>query len=839
VNYFVTRIALTLLVVGSFGSVLPAQDSKALFDPKTPAQFWRAIQFEINVGSFDLAADLISRFLESTPSDEELYQLEEKEGLAAFLRLRNIERWLPGTTKNEEAKKNVETLIAKIDSVVKKQLGDTDRLARLIGNLITSEEEAAFAQKELIRSRELAIPVFASVLSQRPDPELRNAIIAFLPKLDPVTVPAVIALLDANDNVLIGEMLLVLRIRSDFQSLPAKAESNPIPALWHLLDPAYPPTIREQAASMLVGLLGNRVDRMIPYEQLNILTKKLLNRQAIFNSKDEVTLWTIDDKKLKSTKTPIEEAQDRLAMQYSRWALRQKPGDRSAQANFLIASISLSNRKNGVGTITSNPELFGLLVRSPIGLITELLETGIKEKRSDLLLAVLQATAVRNDKSLATEDSTALARTSTGTLESLLSYPDRRVQFQAAVVLASIPGQIKHKSTTRVVEILRDAIRDRLGDMKLGMADAPLPMVMIADEDLERSNRLSKLVESIGFRTRVVVTGRDLESEAINRAGVDLILVSASLPYPPLPDTLARLRSDVKLNALPLFVHYSLPDQQMASLTLPRNDAAILNAMLSIAGTIPANRVVIPESEMDIAILNQFTNRMERERQRIERLVRYYSRVTVVREPVRAQELRDQISAVFKVNATQPLSGVEKKNDAAIATSLLCKMAAGVIPGYPFKIAEPDLRKALRNPELAPYILQYGEFLSSKETQEDLANFALDNAQKPELRIRAIETTIRHIQKYQSVLTETQLQSIVEAVNSTKEPELKTAFLALAGVLKLGETDKGVTGLGSLTDSIEKIDLQFNSAPPAVKKDEPEVKKDEPEKVEPKPKEKE
>src|SRR6516164_8758739 len=61
--------------------------------PTTVPEFWNAIQFEIEVGRFDLAAAQIHALLEFKPTDAALVELADQVGIAAVLKLRNILKW--------------------------------------------------------------------------------------------------------------------------------------------------------------------------------------------------------------------------------------------------------------------------------------------------------------------------------------------------------------------------------------------------------------------------------------------------------------------------------------------------------------------------------------------------------------------------------------------------------------------------------------------------------------------------------------------------------------------------------------------------------------------------
>jgi hypothetical protein len=162
----------TFCVASSYGQV-----TEFYAKPTTPAEYWRALQFEINVGKFEIAAAHLKGFLDSNPTDKDLLELEAKYTLTPFLNLRNVEQWSANKEIEKEARTNTETLIKMISTALKNELSNPDRIAKFARNLAGSPEESAFAIKELTRSGADAIPVLVELLRANPAPELRAAIL--------------------------------------------------------------------------------------------------------------------------------------------------------------------------------------------------------------------------------------------------------------------------------------------------------------------------------------------------------------------------------------------------------------------------------------------------------------------------------------------------------------------------------------------------------------------------------------------------------------------------------------------------------------------------------------
>ena len=61
--------------------------------PETALDFWRALRFEIEIGKYDVAAEYLRGFVGKNPTDEELLQIEARDGIHTFLNLLSIPRW--------------------------------------------------------------------------------------------------------------------------------------------------------------------------------------------------------------------------------------------------------------------------------------------------------------------------------------------------------------------------------------------------------------------------------------------------------------------------------------------------------------------------------------------------------------------------------------------------------------------------------------------------------------------------------------------------------------------------------------------------------------------------
>src|SRR5262245_5668399 len=226
---------MNLITIVSLVVAAPAfgQDDR-LEKPQTPAEWWRAVTFELNTGKYDAAAYYLKGMLAANPTDQDLLDIEAKQGMAGFLRLRNVANWSTDPKAQEEARKNAEELIKRVNAALEKNLGDPQRIAKYIRNLRGSDEERIFAIRELQRSGMRALPGIATVLRADPDPAARAAVLNVIPLLPEESVTPLLASIDMPDAQLKHQLLTSLGMRADFPYLPGRTETNPLPTLDYL-----------------------------------------------------------------------------------------------------------------------------------------------------------------------------------------------------------------------------------------------------------------------------------------------------------------------------------------------------------------------------------------------------------------------------------------------------------------------------------------------------------------------------------------------------------------------------------------------------------------------------
>src|SRR5258708_8991407 len=73
--------------------------------PQTVDEFWDAVTFELDVGKFELAAKQLRGLMSLRPKGEDLFKIEESQGLQALLRLQRVPKWSTDEKIDTQAKK--------------------------------------------------------------------------------------------------------------------------------------------------------------------------------------------------------------------------------------------------------------------------------------------------------------------------------------------------------------------------------------------------------------------------------------------------------------------------------------------------------------------------------------------------------------------------------------------------------------------------------------------------------------------------------------------------------------------------------------------------------------
>lgn len=752
-----SRFGFAGLVLVAGLALVRAQDPR-LESPKTPAEFWSAVEFELNTGKYDLAAGYLKGFLAAEPTEQDFVALERDKGMSAFLRLRAVTQWSADPKVDAETRQLAEQVIEKATAALKKELNNPQRIAKYVENLRGTPEEREYALRELQRSGGAAMPFLISALKSEQDPIQRSLILNALPRLFSDSVPPLLAALDMNDPVVKVLLLQSLAERKDLAILPNRAETDPLPTLDFLASsPQQPETVRRKASEVRTRLRPMSASRQpLAKVELTRAAEKMLRHEAAFTNPDAVTIWRWTDNQLVPFDATKSQAEEYLGLRYARWALELDPAYEPAQTAFISLAVEKALERGGLEKPLAEtaPDVHDLLATVYAGALVNTLDRALAEKRTAVALGVTRALGERAELAGVRGE-----RGRPSALAKALDYPDRRVQFAAAEAILRLPPSGFHATHARVVEVLRRALA--------ADAESTLPKtgrILVGAFQPERANAMALAARAAGYDVETVATGKELMRRLKAAADVDAIIIDSELPYPPLPDTIASLRYDVHLGLLPVRIVY----QPVA----PGNTFYISDTNRRVDVPLPAG------ANESLNVRNEL---------RLRTLIDGYRQIDVVRGPLTPGMVRDELAPAATAEQTggsAALLPTEKQSMSVRAIDHMKRMATGEIAGYDVRPAERTIRQALQRDELVRPAIEATSRLPGVDPQTDLASVVANEQRPNDVRIAAADGLIRHIARHGVALNKQQGETLIKLLPATSDPALRSRLASVIGTLQ-------------------------------------------------------
>lgn len=572
--------ALAAVVVSS---VVPSSigQEKAKGAPLTPMALFAQMKGHIEEGKYDLAALFLQKFVESERTDQDLLDIEARYGTTVFRSLRNVPKWSDDPTLDKKARENAETVITQATKATLAVLQNPGRVNKYIRNLGETYEERVFAEMELKRTGDYAVPYMVEALRANLSPAITVGILGSLQKLEAQSMAGWLAALDGLDPATQMSVLGGITSRPDSMILLNAAQTDFIPYLWRLVAmPDTPPTLQKFAADTLAKLVPN-ASKIQPEAALVALARTFADRKARFlNAKtnpdgtpNTVPVWVWDAKEQKLAKMdeiPVGQADEYYGLRYARWALDRRPDYEPAQVLVLtLAAERAVVRSNFADVAKTDPAVYKLLADAPLAVLAELLDRSLFEKRTALVLALTQALGDRSEKVPAT----APGPDRPSLFERSLNYPDARVQLAAANGLLRSPVPVNPKLRGRVLEVLR-----RAAAVDAGVPGTIKGQALLADPNRQRADNVAIFLRALGYDVEIFSNGRDLLRRVARASDFDLILIDHHIPNPELVDLVGHLRADVNAARRPVLVIASADHPRPPSLDMLLLQLAVLIA---------------------------------------------------------------------------------------------------------------------------------------------------------------------------------------------------------------------------------------------------------------------
>ena len=345
------RACVTTVVAGLLASSLAAQDRSATDDsaaktfkllksPESPAEYWDAVKFSLNVGKHEDAAGYLDKLLTSNPPADLLIMIREKDAATYFPKL---------ATSTDLQDKAIE-LLKLTEQAAQDRARDPERIQKFIDYLTRSPQQRGYGIAQLRKAGPDAVPHLLAALTDPSLSEHRATIVLSMQRLDSSAVPPLVAALAGDDHALLGDMITILSVLGD---------RDTVPHLRFLAEtPEMPATLQSLARGAVEKILNKK------YSDLPSAPEALAAQAARFyehrvdvrpSSTGVVRLWRWTPREgVKSADVSVSYAEEYFGLGLCRQALALDPNYEPAQ--LVLLSLAMEKAAERVGIDQSLPE---------------------------------------------------------------------------------------------------------------------------------------------------------------------------------------------------------------------------------------------------------------------------------------------------------------------------------------------------------------------------------------------------------------------------------------------------------------------------------------------------
>ena len=494
--------------------------------PESALDYWRVMKHEIELGQFKLANEYLKGFLAKNPTDQELLQIQEKEGSSGFLRLLTI----------PELAKDAKPLVDRVGQLVQKSVTDPARLQKLIKDLVDGAEdprETAFAINEMRKAGANAVPaILSALITTAEQPKEHALLLGALERLDHNTTPPLLAALEIDNPSIRAELIDVFRKRAEFSA---------VPFLWYYSaaadQSALVRTRAQQALTALIGIPGEGPPKA--KEALTAEAEKYYRHLVdLGGAGGPVIVWKWDGKQLIPQSLTTSQAEEYYGLHFAGQALKLDPGFEPAQVTYLSLALDKAIERAGINEpLTKAGAIKDLLTSVNPDLVIAVLRKALQENRVPVILGATRALGELAETKAAQPDGKGAP-----VLVQALKYPDRRVQIAAADAILRMhrPAPV---AVSRVDEVLRRSAN----------ADAS-PKVLLVDPNNDRANAVAQAIQKAGYQVAISNSGRAALQRLAAAADIDAVILDASVTDPQLAYLLPQLRADIDAGRMPIVI---------------------------------------------------------------------------------------------------------------------------------------------------------------------------------------------------------------------------------------------------------------------------------------------
>lgn len=435
------------------------------------------------------------------------------------------------------------------------QARNADEIAKNIDLLVGTARQRAVARERLLSAGEYALPQLLTAFGDRQKLARRDEARMMMIELGRASIVPLTTAFPRLDPVMQEQVASVLG------EIPVRTS---LPVLYEVHKSTGSAAVRNACERAIVKIDGS----FIPEAPIAALYEALA--AAYFQNQDSLSTFPGEPSQLlwnyePSTglvSTPISAAvfHEAMAMRMAERSLTADPAGRSALALWVAANfkreIDTPADYTNPAYAAGRPDAMFYAVSAGPAICQRVLAMALDSRNVQLArraIAALEKTA----------GAPAMAGAEMGRrpLLEALRFPNRRVQYEAALALAASQPTQSFDGAEQVVPLLARAVRE---------AGARYAVVLGADP--ERRNALAEQVRGYGY-TVLQPAGKlsEIETELASAPGIDLVL--SSLPPKATGEMLEDARSRTKLATTPLVVFASAETRRELSVRFGRDEA--------------------------------------------------------------------------------------------------------------------------------------------------------------------------------------------------------------------------------------------------------------------------
>lgn len=694
----------------------PSKESPLLKEPESADEVFDAVMLFTDFGQMEQAKGYLEQLVKMSLSDDELLAIRDEQGTAALLRLANTKELQPASTE----------FLKLVTAASRKKATDPAVIDAVISDLFAGPTKERIAQIEIKNIGLPAIPRLLTRLSQTDDRTESEKLLFAITQMGDTISPAIIGALETPDEKLRGALINILGW--------IKAE-DAIPDLQYFAFSAtQPPGTQMSARRSLARVkFGDEkfVKKVSGYGTADDLKKVALgyfsqkktiatvNTPDANNQKVDIWVWDPSAGTVVPINTSTAAAANYHAVKQAKRALSFAPTREELQTLYLATIMAdEAHRKGWERPVRFGPGTpFNLAITSGQTRVLESLHLAMEHGQTGAATVLLSAL-----REIATHHALHDVGDHKSPLLQALNYPDPRVQFAAARVVLTVNPKRSFPGSTRIVQILSQALNDH------GKGQA-----LIIDPNSLRAGTLAATLNQIGYSATIAKTGRDGFRVASSRGDMDLVVMHVNSIQWELTPTITNFRADSRTSFVPI----------------------------AISG---------PESL----------------RATKQRLIDGHHSVAYLPETTSAPILETYLQPFVSSLTAPPLTAAQRAERKQRAMQMLAKIATGQTQiKYDISKVEDAVANSLIDNQLADAALEVLGMIPTATAQSHITEPLLAPVTPEARKMVAAWELGNHIKRFGLLLDAATVKRIEDLWNQgSNSPELQTALGAIVGTLK-------------------------------------------------------